>query len=70
MSVLKNGVHFISQDTDCPITQEEIPFIISNLTFVGMRRAAIIGFVYLQQNGYTLNEALDTLGENLKEREK
>jgi hypothetical protein len=70
MTILKKGVRFISQDTGNPMLEDEVPFIIKNLTPKGMRCAAILGFVHLQRQGYTLNKALEILGETPKEQTK
>ncbi|MDR2020500.1 MAG: hypothetical protein LBQ14_07025 [Treponema sp.] len=66
MSILKRGVRFMSQDTDYPIMEEEIPFIILNLTPTGMQRLAIVGLQYLRSLGYSINQALELLGDKPK----
>jgi hypothetical protein len=68
MSVLKKGVRFVSQDTDLPMLEEEIPFLVLNLTPAGMRSAAIVGFHCLQRQGYSINKVLEILDEKPKEK--
>jgi hypothetical protein len=63
MNILKRGVRFASQDTDFPILEEEIPLIVINLTPAGMRRLAILGLHYLRGMGYSINKALEILGD-------
>jgi hypothetical protein len=65
--VLKKGVRFVSQDTGLPLLEEEIPFVITSLTPTGMRRAAELGFILIQRQGFSLNQALDILGDTPKE---
>jgi hypothetical protein len=67
MGILKKGVRFISQDTGEPMAEEEIPFLIHNLTPTGLRCAAIVGLYHLHQQGYSINSALELLGEKPKE---
>jgi hypothetical protein len=62
MSFLKKGVRFNSQDTGAAITDDEIPFIVTNLTPSGMKRAAVIGFHYMKSLGFSLNKALEIMG--------
>ena len=62
MSLLKKGVRFNSQDTGATLTDDEIPFIIMNLTPSGMKKAAIIGFQYMRFLGFSLNKALEIMG--------
>jgi hypothetical protein len=68
MSVLKKGVRFVSQDTNLPMLDEEVPFIITSLTPTGLRRAAIVGFACMQARGYSINQALEILGDKPKEK--
>jgi hypothetical protein len=69
MSILKKGVRFVSQDTGKPITREEIPFIVHSLAPAGLRGAAIVGICYLYQHGYSINKALEFLGEKPEEKQ-
>ena len=62
MSILKKGVRFNSQDTDTAMTDDEIPFIITNLTPTGMRKAACVGFHYMKSLGFSINKALEIMG--------
>ncbi|MDR2186374.1 MAG: hypothetical protein LBO80_12025 [Treponema sp.] len=68
MSILKKGVRFTSQDTGYPIMEEEIPLIILNLTPIGLQRLAIVGLQYLRGMGYSINQALEILGDAPKEK--
>ncbi|MDR2144609.1 MAG: hypothetical protein LBP29_09595 [Treponema sp.] len=43
--------------------KEEVPLIITNLTPAGLERAAVAGFHFLQTMGYSLDEALEVLGD-------
>ena len=67
MSILKKGVRFTSQDTDYPMLEEEIPFIVLNLTPTSMQRLAIVGLQYLRGMGYSINQTLTFLGDTPKE---
>jgi hypothetical protein len=69
VSILKKGIRFTSQDTGRPLLEEEIPFVITSLTNAGMRAAAEVGFYYLHKQGFSLDQALDILG-NPKESPK
>ena len=63
MSILKKGIRFNSQDTGAAMTSGEIPFIVMNLTPSGMRKAAILGFEYMRSLGFSLNKALEIMGD-------
>jgi hypothetical protein len=69
VTVLKKGVRFTSQDSGSPMSEDEVPYIIENLTPTGTRRAAIVGLVYLQRRGYTLNKTLELLGDKPEEKQ-
>jgi hypothetical protein len=68
VNLLKRGVHFVSQDTNEPLLQEEIPLVVMHLTPVGRERAALVGMHYFQTMGYSLNQALELLGDTPKEQ--
>lgn len=68
MSILKKGVRFTSQDTGEPMVRDEIPLLVNNLTSTGMRRAAICGLCLMYQQGYSINAALEILGDTPKEK--
>jgi hypothetical protein len=70
MSIFKKGVRFISQDTNEPIQEEEIPFILSNLTSAGLLRAAMVGFAFMHAQGFSINRALEVMSTNEKEDSK
>jgi len=62
MSLLKKGVRFNSQDSGAAMTDDEIPFIIMNLTQSGLKKAACVGFFYMKSLGFSLNKALEIMG--------
>jgi hypothetical protein len=66
MNLLKRGVRFTSQETDTPMLREEVPLVIMNLTPRGLRLAAAAGFGLLQARGYSINRALELLGDTPK----
>jgi hypothetical protein len=68
VNLLKRGVRFTSQDTNEPLLQEEVPLIVLNLTPAGRERAALAGIHYFQTMGYSLNQALEILGDTPKEQ--
>jgi hypothetical protein len=70
MSIFKKGVHFFSQDTDEPMREEEIPFILSNLTPGGLFKAAMVGFAFMQANGFSLNHAIKIMSTNTEENSR
>jgi hypothetical protein len=47
--------------------REEVPLILANLTPQGRSRAAMVGFHYLQTLGFSINRALELLGDTPKE---
>jgi hypothetical protein len=69
MRLLKRGVHFVSQETDKPMLQEEIPLVVMNLTPHGLQLAASAAFRLLQSWGYSINQAFELLGETPKENQ-
>ena len=68
MNILKKGVRFVSQDTGKPISKEELPLVLCNLTPTGMRRAAIYGLCLMYRQGYSINAALEILGDTPKDK--
>jgi hypothetical protein len=58
----------MSQDTDEPLLREEVPLVVWSLTPAGKERAALAGFHYFQAMGYSLNQALELLGDTPKEQ--
>jgi hypothetical protein len=68
MNILKKGVRFVSQDTNTPISQKEIPFILEKLTPMGLRRAALVSLILMKNLGMTLNQALDILDDKPEEK--
>jgi hypothetical protein len=68
MSLLKKGVRFISQDTNTPMTLNEIPFIFQELTPKAIQNAALFGLTWMMRQGMTLNQALDLLDDKPKEK--
>jgi hypothetical protein len=69
VSILKKGVRFLSQDTNNPLTWDELPFLVDNLTPAGMRRAAVFGVCGMCLKGYSVNEVLEILGDEPKENQ-
>jgi hypothetical protein len=67
VSILKKGVRFTSQDTNNPMTEDEIPFVVHSLTPTGMRRAAVVGVCDMCRQGFSINQALEILGDKPKE---
>jgi hypothetical protein len=58
----------MSQDTGEPLLQEEVPLVVMHLTPAGRERAALAGMNYFQAMGYSLNQALELLGDTPKEK--
>jgi len=68
MSLLKRGVLINVHEADTPMTREDIPLVVMNLSPHGLRLAAAVGLNVLQGWGYSLNQALAVLGGTPKER--
>jgi hypothetical protein len=69
VSVLKKGVRFTSQDTNSPMTEDEVPFVVHNLTPAGIRCAAAFGIWDMCRQGFSINQALEILGGKPKEKQ-